>query len=389
MSSEDNKDEVLLLDVEVDFSGNEYFFVGGYSEVIYLVQSSSAGAASSVIGSFASGNNASFMSLSGHILVAVNELGAFQGTEQTGGITTFTVNNNAGSRIQVRKVNSVPSRGADPCFVTQLHHQKGRSAYVVNYSGGNYGAFALDETSGAIAASPVSFFKEEGKGPHAGRQESSHPHHIITDSQGKFAFVVDLGTDRIHQFKIDPVDGSLAKNSDASVLPGSGPRHLTFHPVNEKLVYVTNELSNTIDLFEFSRDTGHLTFQKKVGDLNPAGEAPAGQVLSAAEITCSSDGSFLYASLRDNINKSNVIIVFKVDQSSGDLELIESQDAGGSFPRHFTMAGKHDSLLIVANQFSNNLVFFERDQSSGKLKFVSELSGLHQPTCVIQIPKLK
>ena len=57
----------------------------------------------------------------------------------------------------------------------------------------------------------------------------------------RFLFVPDLGSDRIVIYEMNLDDGTLKPHGHGDVPPGSGPRHLAFHP-NGRFAYVANEL---------------------------------------------------------------------------------------------------------------------------------------------------
>jgi 6-phosphogluconolactonase len=65
------------------------------------------------------------------------------------------------------------------------------------------------------------------------------------------------------------------------------------------------------------------------------------------------DGKFLYVSNRGH----NSLASYRVDAQSGMLTLSGIYPCGGDWPRNFAI---HPSgrFLLVANQFSNNLVVF-------------------------------
>ncbi|NOH36452.1 lactonase family protein [Vibrio chagasii] len=54
----------------------------------------------------------------------------------------------------------------------------------------------------------------------------------------------------------------------ANIASGSGPRHMVFHP-NEQTAYVINELTCTIDVFDFDPIRGALVWQQNVSTLAP------------------------------------------------------------------------------------------------------------------------
>jgi 6-phosphogluconolactonase len=371
----------LDLDIAVNSSANAYYFVGGYNPFVYVVQVPfQAPNAISVVGKFNSANSASFLSLQGNTLVAVNELESFLGVPNTGGITSFKVKASNG-RLQVQKVNSVPSKGNDPAFVTLVQTKNRLNVLAANYGGGNYGSFAIN-ADGSVSGNPTSFFTDSGSGPNKGRQASPHPHQIIPDLNKKFVFVPDLGTDHIMQYVLND-DGSLTPNPKApsvSVIPGSGPRHAAFHP-SGKWAFVTTELASRMDVYSYAQSTGTLQYQTGYNMLGPDVVNPSSS--TAAEVKIPADGKFVYGS---NRNGSDSIVIFKVDVNTGALSPVGWEKTRGQIPRFFTLTNL-DKWLFVANQNSNNLVLFSRDANTGKLTYLSssQAGAIIQPTCIVHV----
>eukprot|EP00475_Leptophrys_vorax_P038753 TRINITY_DN689_c0_g1_i1.p1 TRINITY_DN689_c0_g1~~TRINITY_DN689_c0_g1_i1.p1 ORF type:complete len:421 (-),score=101.80 TRINITY_DN689_c0_g1_i1:108-1310(-) len=367
------------LDLAINSSANAYYFVGGYNPYIYVVSVQyQAPNAINIVGQFPSGNSASFLSLLGNTLVAVNELDSFSGIANTGGITSFKVNIGP-DRLQVKQISAVASRGSGPAFVSQtVTSSRKQIVLAANYNGGNYGTFSVQMDS-SVTATPLSFQQDTGSGPNPDRQTSPHPHQITTDLNRQYVFVPDLGTDRIMQYVLN-ADGSLTVNPKAAsvvVSPGSGPRHAAFHP-NGKYAYVTNEMASRLDAYSFSKATGTLTLLKGYSMVESG--SPYAAQSTAAEVKITNDGKFVYGS---NRNGTDSIVIFKVDSETGALSTVGWEKTRGSIPRFFTLA-HHDKWLFVANQNSNNLVLFSRDPSTGKLTYVNQQAGgIVSPTCIV------
>ena len=98
----------------------------------------------------------------------------------------------------------------------------------------------------------------EGSGPNKGRQEKPHAHGIYLDAAERFAFSPDLGADRVFVYRFDAAKGTLEPHGAAPLDPGSGPRHLAFHP-SGKYLYVINELLSTVTAFSYDAEKGALT----------------------------------------------------------------------------------------------------------------------------------
>jgi 6-phosphogluconolactonase len=99
----------------------------------------------------------------------------------------------------------------------------------------------------------------------------------------------------------------------------------------------------------------------------------------SADIHVSPDGRFLYASNRADANN---ISIFSINENDGRLRLIGTQSTKGLVPRNFVI---HPSgnWLLVANQVSNNIVVFKRNQQTGLLAEVGEQLNLPTPVCLV------
>ncbi len=200
----------------------------------------------------------------------------------------------------------------------------------------------------------------------AGRQDEAHIHSANFSPDGRYIVAQDLGADKMRVFKFTPNDTTpLQPDFDlqVKVQPGSGPRHFTFHP-NKKFAYGIAELNGKITAYayrqgEFSFLASYNSYSKKQ------------TIYRAADIHISPDGKFLYTSNRGP--EEDTIAIFEIDQKSGYLTAIGHEPTGGEHPRNFGI-DPSGNFLLVANQFSNNIVIFKRDQDTGKLtKLAAEI----------------
>ena len=306
--------------------------------------------------------NPSFLVLSsdGRYLYAVSEVGG--GADSTGYVHAYRIEGGEGQLL-----NRQPSHGIAPCHLAV--HPSGNYLFTANYGGG-IAMYPIREDGALDAASHVLYF--EGSGPHP-RQKASHPHSIAIDQAGRFAYVADLGTDKIMIFLIDLENGKLeaANTPFARLAPGAGPRHLAFHP-NGQLLYAINELNNSITLFGYDRADGSLEALQTIGTLprDYTGDN------SCADIHIDPSGRYLYGSNRGH----NSIAVFSVNSKNGFLEPVGYQPTGGAVPRNFNIL-PDGRRLYVANQNSNNIVYFNIDPDSGRLTPFGELS-VPTPVCI-------
>ena len=75
------------------------------------------------------------------------------------------------------------------------------------------------------------------------------------------------------------------------------------------------------------------------------------------------------------------MVNFKFDIKTNKLELINQQLTFGDTPRDFTIS-PDGNWLIAANQDTNNLVVFERNNKTGLLKKVNELKNINSVVCL-------
>jgi 6-phosphogluconolactonase len=314
-------------------------------------------------------------------LYAVNEVQHYQGAESSGAVTAFSIDLKTG---KLKQLDEVASRGADPCFIA--FDKTGRYVLVANYTGGNVAVFHLASDGKIEDASSVQ--DDQGQlGPVKDRQEHAHAHWIEVSAHNRFAYVSDLGLDRVLIYKFDAGKGTLSRgesaeatsNSDfysAKLAPGTGPRHVAFS-ADGKFMYVLGEIDSTVTVFA---NDGNETFRsiQKISTLPPgfSGEN------TAAEIEVHPDGKFLYTSNRGD----DSIAVFQIDTSSGKLTFLERVPSGGKTPRHFAI-GPGGKRLLVANEETGNIVEFKIDTRKGTLKKPHEVAKVPAPVCLVFVPQ--
>ncbi len=273
----------------------------------------------------------------------------------------------------LKVINSQPTLGKSACHVAVNEEQT--MLFVANYTSGVFTYYHLSP-HGEISE-PVEHYEYEGSGPHP-NQNRSHPHQAMISPDQKYVYVPDLGTDQIHMYLIEPYTGKLKPlNPAAYVLPpGSGPRHMTFHP-SKPYAYVINELGNTIQAMLYDEKTGLLS------DIGIYSTLPEdfNEVSYCADIHISPDGKYLYGSNRGH----NSLVIFKIIQDSGKLERVGFSSVHGDWPRNFYIS--HDGKFVyVGNQKTGNIAVFSRDFESGQLQLIdSTFSDTFSPVCINRI----
>jgi 6-phosphogluconolactonase len=305
------------------------------------------------------------------VIYAVSEVADHDG-KPTGGILSFTIDDRTGT---LTKKTEQPSGGAGPCHVSV--DRTGKAVLAANYGGGSVICLGLEADGGlrpVATGSPGGFIQHEGKSVNEKRQEKAHAHSIYPAADGRFAITCDLGIDKVLIHALDVGKATLAPHAFASVKPGAGPRHFTFHP-HGRFGYACNELDLTVTGFAFDAAAGTLTEFQTLSTL-PA-DVTDHTGLSTAEIVAHPNGKFLYVSNRGH----HSIAMFSVDEPTGKLTFLGTEPIRGKTPRNFALdpTGK---FLLAAGMDSNTVTVFAIDQATGRLTFTGQSIDVPMPACI-------
>lgn len=310
----------------------------------------------------------SFLAVDGkrRFLYAVNELTEFAG-KPGGAISAFSIDQKTGG---LNILNQQPSLGGAPCHV--IAGATGRFVLVANYTGGNVSVFPV-RVDGSLGTA-TDAVQHRGSSANKERQEAPHPHCVILDRSNRYAFVADLGLDRVMIYNFDSKAGKLmpARQPWAQLNPGAGPRHFTFHP-NGRYAYVINELDSTLTAFRCDAVNGTLVSMQTVSAL-PTDFSGNND---CADLHVSPSGKFLYGSNRGH----NSIVVFAINEGTGKLEYLEHAATQGKTPRNFTL-DPTGRFLLVANQESDTVVTLGIDPVTGRLEPTGHVAVVPTPVCL-------
>jgi len=320
-----------------------------------------------LISTVPAGDNPTFLALSPdrNFLYAVNEV--TQGSGTNGWVSAFAIDPSKGN---LSYLNRQSTQGFSPCHLCIT--DDGRFVIAANYESGNI-CLMPRAPDGRLepVCDLVQFF---GNGPHP-RQEGPHAHMVTPTLDGNFILAVDLGSDQIWVFRLDEKHGKLLLSNPPTIKlpPGSGPRHIAFHP-NGRFGYVLGELDSTVTLLHYEAGQGDFLL---IETLSTLPDDFHGQN-TGAEIQVAPSGKFLYASNRGH----DSLVVFRVDPVNGRLELLGHESTQGTSPRHFIIdpSGK---TLIAANQDSDTLTVFKIHPYSGGLTLETPLVHSETPVCIL------
>ncbi|WEG14626.1 lactonase family protein [Pullulanibacillus sp. KACC 23026] len=280
-----------------------------------------------------------------------------------GGAAVYSIN---GETHTLELINKQLSEGASPCHISVKADKS--QVVTANYHKGTVELYECKENGELNPASSIA--KHEGSGPNAERQEKPHAHFAGFTPDEKFIVAIDLGIDQLVTYEVK--EGKLSKVQALKVKPGSGPRHLAFHP-NGKFAYIMTELSSEVIVLKFNSEDGSFTDVQYISTIpdeftdNNQGSA----------IHLSADGRFVYAANRGH----NSIAIFSVNQETGELTSVDRTSTEGNWPRDFRI-DPTGAFLVASNEESGNLVLFARNEQNGTLEFLQSDVRVPKPVCV-------
>jgi 6-phosphogluconolactonase len=269
--------------------------------------------------------------------IPANTISAYAIDRRTGGLTF---------------INSVSSGGLGPNQV--VVDPGGRVAVAVNYRSGSVAAFGL-ERDGRIADA---FYidQHEGQPQPPSKQPGPRAHGVVFSSDSRFAYVADIGLDRVYSYRLDAVKRTMAPIEPPYVgqPAGSGPRRLQLHP-NGKFLYLARETDSHVTVF--AAESGRLKEIQSLSTL-PAGYAGNN---TTAEILIDQAGRFLYVSNRGH----GSIAVFAIERD-GTLSVVEHAPSGGRMPRNFSLDPTRQ-YVFSSNQDTEHIAVLRIDPETGRL----------------------
>ncbi len=290
-------------------------------------------------------------------------------------VAAYAIESNKGQST-LKLLNSVEIGDGGAAHVSV--EPTGKTLLTAQYSTGSVGVFALNE-DGSIRER-TQLIKHEGASKvDAKRQDAPHAHWTGFSPDTRFAFVPDLGMDKVMIYRLDAAASKLESHGFGQLPPGSGPRHMKFH-TSGKFIFVLNELGLSITVFRYDSQAGTMTAIETVETV-PEKEKAREQAISASEIRVHPNGNFIYSANRGH----DTITGFSFDEAKGHLTLIERMHVRGATPRNFNI-DPSGQWLLAAGQDSNTLAAFAINQRTGELTYNRSVVNTPAPICVLFAP---
>ena len=248
----------------------------------------------------------------------------------------------------------------------------GSTVLTAQYGGGSVAAFSVN-SDGSLDGRTSLIKHEGGSGVVARRQDAPHAHWSGFSPDNRFAFVPDLGLDKVVIYRFDDDTSAITHHGFGELPPGGGPRHMKFH-TNGQWIYVLNELDLSVTLFDYDAENGAMTPKQTIPTV-PKEELLKEKFKSCSEIRVHPNGEFIYAANRGH----DTITAFRVNQETGELTIIEREFVRGATPRNFNL-DPSGRWLLAAGQDSHTLASFEVNQDTGELTY--NRSNVHAPSAI-------
>mgnify|MGYP003408238953 FL=1 len=300
--------------------------------------------------------NPTYLALSSEkdILYAVSK------TEKGGGIAAFKKN----SDTTFEKISElIEENAAPPCYVA---YDADRSlVYTTSYHDGFVSVYKTD-SKGSLTLTDVK--QHDGSSVHE-NQEKAHAHYMNLTPDRNYVVACDLGTDKVYTYKVSE-DGKLDLAVTYKANPGTGPRHLVFHP-NGKFAYLVGELTSEIVVLAYNAAEGSFKTVQTVSSIPDTHTT----FNSGSAVRVTEDGRFLYSSNRGH----NSIAVYAINAYGDSIERIQLIASEGDTPRDFAL-DPTEQFLVVGHQSSDKLTLFERNAETGLLSLLQK--DVYAPECV-------
>ncbi len=289
-------------------------------------------------------------------------------------VAAFSIDRKTGG---LKRLNAQSSRGRASCYLDV--DKTGKAAVVANYSSGDIAALPINEDGSFGKA--ASYIRHTGSSVNPKRQQAPYAHCLEISPDNRFALAADLGIDKVLIYRLDAAIAKLAPNSAqafATVEPGSGPRHVTFHP-NGKRVYVINELKNTVSFFDYGPKDGTLSHRQTIPTLPPDFDGTS----HTADLKITPNGKFLYGTNRGH----DSIAIYRI-ADDGTLSLVNITPSLGKGPQNLLIT-PDGRWLLCANMPGNNVVVFKIDAETGELSPNGEPVSVPMASCIRWLPSMQ
>ena len=275
--------------------------------------------------------------------------------------------------LPLSEISVQPVGDGAACFVTL--DRTGTMLMTAQYGGGSVAVFPVDH-DGHLGPRRQLFEHQGFSGVVPHRQEAPHPHYVGISPDNRFAFVPDLGQDKLVAYQIDAEAGRLRPHGSVALEPGGGPRHMKFHP-SGAFGFVLHELTQRVQVLRYAPQEGTWTEVGSAAALT-AVERNQNTHNSGSEIRVHPNGRLVVTGNRGHDSLS----VFTFDEDTGTLARIQCEPVRGSWPRNFAFT-PDGRMLLACGRDSHTITLFHVRNEPWRLEYAQHRSrSVPQPICV-------
>ena len=264
---------------------------------------------------------------------------------EVGEVAVYNVENRKAPKF----MGKYETGGSTTCHVSLSVDHKW--LYASNYEDGS---FTIFEVGDALRKSRIIFNQ-------AGRYKAKPHAHSVFSILKNEAICCDKGLDSV---LIYGDGGEICR----FYLKGSNFRILESEKQN---LYLVAEKSSEIVVISYEH--GKLTLQQRISTV----EKGFAKINYAAAVRISPDRQYLYTTNRGE----DTIVIYKI-QKDGTLEFLERHYLPGQFPRDFNIS-KDGKILGVTLEYSDCVVFYDVDNTTGTIRLRKEMVRIPSPTAII------
>lgn len=247
-----------------------------------------------------------------------------------------------------------------------------RYVFVGGYHDGRVSMLHLNGDGSIGEIADGIFHKGLGRNA-ADRSSRPHVNCVKVTPDQKYLCAVDGGLDHVKVYKIDYENGKLKLADIVHSDLESAPKMIRFSK-DGKNAYVLNELENSIDVYDYCVDERGPEFSRiqKISTKNKKDDQ-----CSAQAMEFSPDGKYIYCSSAG----PNEMVIFERDPETGKLKLVTFTRISGDFPKALAVFpdGRH---FMSLNHESNEICTFRIHYDKKYALMNGRPQKIDKPNCV-------
>lgn len=268
-------------------------------------------------------------------------------------------------------INFAPINGMRGCYLSTDYTDT--SLFVAGYHDGKLTVLRLKE-DGSIGEITDEIF-HKGLGSIAERNFRPHINCARMTHDNKYLLVADQGMDHVNVYHFDQEKGKVKLADIIRSEMESAPRHIKISQ-NGRFIYILHEWKCYIDVYSYD-ETGGNPYFEKIQSISTTVDVPSTNSAASA-LSFSSDYRYLMSS---NAGE-NTVVIYDVDQDTGELSRLLCLPVSGEYPKDADLF-PGNSFLVSLNHETNDMTFFCVDPDKGTMVMNGPAMPVNSPNCIV------